>query len=144
MEASLTAASASAAPPPVRFRITTVNPILHPRRLQFGPLKIRTSCSRAFQAAASASTPPVPGGGLYSAATYDLTAENVDRVLDDVRPYLIADGGDVTVASVEDGVISLKLEGELNLFPHVVSCTIRWSDIYLKVVVIGVFGRCII
>jgi NFU1 iron-sulfur cluster scaffold homolog, mitochondrial len=142
MEASLTAASA--APPPVRFRITTVNPIFHPGRLQFGPLKIRTSSSRALQAAASASTPPAPGGGLYSAATYDLTAENVDRVLDDVRPYLIADGGDVTVASVEDGVISLKLEGELNLFPHVVSCTIRWSDIYLKVVVIGVFGRCII
>jgi NFU1 iron-sulfur cluster scaffold homolog, mitochondrial len=44
-----------------------------------------------------------------------LTAENVDCVLDDVRPYLIADGGDVTVASVEDGVISLKLEGEPNL-----------------------------
>jgi NFU1 iron-sulfur cluster scaffold homolog, mitochondrial len=54
---------------------------------------------------ASASTAPAPGGGLYSATTYELTAENVDRVLDDVRPYLIADGG----------VISLKLEGEPNL-----------------------------
>jgi len=45
-----------------------------------------------------------------------MTGENVDRVLDDVRPYLIADGGNVTVVSVEDGVISLKLE--------VFSCTL--------------------
>nr|CAB3486599.1 unnamed protein product [Digitaria exilis] len=52
------------------------------------------------------------GGSLYSAATYELTEENVDRVLDDMRPYLIFDGGTVTVVSVEDVVISLKLEGE--------------------------------
>jgi NifU-like domain len=42
---------------------------------------------------------------------YDLTVENVDRVLDDVRPYLISDGGNVDVVSVEDGVISLQLQG---------------------------------
>uniref|UniRef100_A0A0D6QVR1 NIF system FeS cluster assembly NifU C-terminal domain-containing protein n=1 Tax=Araucaria cunninghamii TaxID=56994 RepID=A0A0D6QVR1_ARACU len=49
--------------------------------------------------------------GLYSAATYDLTAQNVDLVLNDVRPYLIADGGNVEVSSVEDGVVSLRLQG---------------------------------
>jgi NFU1 iron-sulfur cluster scaffold homolog, mitochondrial len=114
MEASLTAA-ASAPPTQFSLRNTKLNPVVPPRRLQSGPSKIRASGSRALLAAASASTPPAPGGGLYSAATYELTVENVDCVLDDVRPYLIADGGDVTVASVEDGVISLKLEGEPNL-----------------------------
>jgi hypothetical protein len=54
------------------------------------------------------------GGGLYSAATYELTADNVDRVLDDVRPYLISDSGDIAVVSVEDGVVSLRLEGKVD------------------------------
>ncbi|KAK3147419.1 hypothetical protein QOZ80_3BG0282140 [Eleusine coracana subsp. coracana] len=118
MEASLTtAAAASSRPLQFRPRITKASPILPLRRLEFGPSGIRTSGSRAHLAAASASTPPAPGGGLYSAATYELTAENVDRVLDDVRPYLIADGGDVTVVSVEDGVISLKLEGACGSCP---------------------------
>ena len=33
----------------------------------------------------------------------ELTAENVDAVLDEVRPYLISDGGNVSVRSVGDG-----------------------------------------
>ncbi|KAK4418024.1 NifU-like protein 1, chloroplastic [Sesamum alatum] len=49
--------------------------------------------------------------GLYSADQFELTTENVDKVLDNVRPYLIADGGNVDVVSVEDGVVSLKLQG---------------------------------
>jgi hypothetical protein len=112
MEASLAAAAVLFPPPRIRIRITERNPLPPPRRLQFGTSKIWTSGSRACLAAASASTPPAPGGGLYSAATYELTPENVDRVLDDVRPYLISDGGNVTVVAVEDGVISLKLEGK--------------------------------
>lgn len=49
--------------------------------------------------------------GLYSAQTFDLTPQNVDLVLEDVRPFLISDGGNVDVVSVEDGVVSLKLQG---------------------------------
>lgn len=49
--------------------------------------------------------------GLYTADQFELTPENVDMVLDDVRPYLISDGGNVDVVSVENGVISLKLQG---------------------------------
>ncbi|KAG8096221.1 hypothetical protein GUJ93_ZPchr0013g33794 [Zizania palustris] len=115
MEASLTAGAGAAAlspPPQIRLRISNPNPLLPPRRPQFGRSRIRTSGTRNHLVAASASTPPAAGGGLYSAATYELTADNVDCVLDDVRPYLIADGGDVTVVSVDDGIISLKLEGE--------------------------------
>lgn len=32
------------------------------------------------------------------------------QVLDDVRPYLIADGGNVDVVGVEDGVVLLQLQ----------------------------------
>ncbi|KAM1426915.1 hypothetical protein ACFXTH_019121 [Malus domestica] len=48
--------------------------------------------------------------GLYSAKQYELTVPNVDLVLEGVRPYLMADGGNVDIVSVEDGVVSLKLE----------------------------------
>jgi len=52
-----------------------------------------------------------------AAATSDeelvLSMENVDKVLDEVRPYLIADGGNVAVEDVdaEKGAVYLKLEG---------------------------------
>ncbi|KAL6954306.1 NifU-like protein 1, chloroplastic [Sarracenia purpurea var. burkii] len=55
--------------------------------------------------------------GLYSAKKFELTPQNVDMVLEDVRPYLIADGGNVDVVSVEDGVISLKLQGACGSCP---------------------------
>lgn len=54
--------------------------------------------------------------GLYSADNLELTVENVDKVLDNVRPYLITDGGNVDVVSVDNGVVSLKLQGNPN-FP---------------------------
>ncbi|ERN03148.1 hypothetical protein AMTR_s00003p00104860 [Amborella trichopoda] len=55
--------------------------------------------------------------GLYSSQTFELTAKNVDLVLEDVRPYLISDGGNVQVVSVEDGVISLRLQGACGSCP---------------------------
>lgn len=54
--------------------------------------------------------------GLYSADQFELTPENVDMVLDDVRPYLISDGGNVEVVSVENGVVSLKLQGLISSY----------------------------
>lgn len=48
-----------------------------------------------------------------------LTMENVDKVLDEVRPYLIADGGNVAVEGVEaeEGKVFLKLEGACGSCP---------------------------
>ncbi len=40
-----------------------------------------------------------------------LTLENADKVLEDVRPMLKADGGDVQVIGVKDGVVSVRLVG---------------------------------
>ncbi|CAN6700107.1 unnamed protein product [Malus baccata var. baccata] len=54
--------------------------------------------------------------GLYSAKQYELTVP-VKFDISDVRPYLIADGGNVDVVSVEDGVVSLKLQGACGSCP---------------------------
>ena len=45
------------------------------------------------------------------AAAREMTVESVDAALNDVRPYLIADGGNVEVVSVEGGVVALRLQG---------------------------------
>ena len=40
-----------------------------------------------------------------------MTNKEVDEVLDDIRPWLRADGGDVELVSVEDGVVKVKFLG---------------------------------
>lgn len=37
--------------------------------------------------------------------------EKVDKVLDKIRPSLIADGGNVELVDVEDGVVKVRLTG---------------------------------
>lgn len=76
-------------------------------------LRSATRASNASAAAESSSSSP----GLYSAQKFELTVPNVDLVLEDVRPYLISDGGNVDVVSVEDGVVSLKLQGACGSCP---------------------------
>ncbi|KAA8549055.1 hypothetical protein F0562_000739 [Nyssa sinensis] len=97
------------------------NPSLHFPEIQnnthkfpsFVSVKEHRSVSRTWTVKASASESP----GLYSAQKFELSPANVDMVLEDVRPYLISDGGNVDVVSVEDGVISLKLQGACGSCP---------------------------
>lgn len=37
--------------------------------------------------------------------------EQVEKVLEKVRPSLMADGGNVELVSVEDGVVTVRLQG---------------------------------
>ena len=37
--------------------------------------------------------------------------EKVEQALDKIRPYLQADGGDVQLVSVEEGIVKVKLQG---------------------------------
>lgn len=46
-----------------------------------------------------------------------LTPYLVDKALDEVRPYLIADGGNVEVAAVQDGIVMLRLQGACGTCP---------------------------
>ncbi|GAV86511.1 NifU domain-containing protein, partial [Cephalotus follicularis] len=46
-----------------------------------------------------------------------LTAENVETVLDDIRPYLISDGGNVALHEIDGNVVKLKLQGACGSCP---------------------------
>jgi len=47
----------------------------------------------------------------------ELTADNVESVLDEVRPYLIADGGDVELVEIDGLVVRLRLNGACGSCP---------------------------
>jgi Fe-S cluster biogenesis protein NfuA len=43
--------------------------------------------------------------------------DKVNTVLETIRPMLIADGGNVDLVSVEDGIVKLKLKGACGSCP---------------------------
>jgi Fe-S cluster biogenesis protein NfuA len=49
--------------------------------------------------------------------TLALTAENVETVLDELRPYLMADGGNVELVEVEGPIVRLRLQGACGSCP---------------------------
>ncbi|XP_044488000.1 nifU-like protein 2, chloroplastic [Mangifera indica] len=56
-----------------------------------------------------------------SAIELPLTAENIETVLDEVRPYLIADGGNVALHEIDGNVVRLKLQGACGSCPSSVT-----------------------
>ncbi|NEP84705.1 MAG: NifU family protein [Okeania sp. SIO3B3] len=46
-----------------------------------------------------------------------LTPENVEIVLDELRPYLMADGGNVELVEIDGAVVNLKLQGACSSCP---------------------------
>ncbi len=67
------------------------------------------------------------GEGGVSTATYtalpsddeplDLTWENVDLVLEEMRPYLIQDGGNVAISEIDGPIVRLELQGACGTCP---------------------------
>ena len=66
----------------------------------------RAAVHRKVGAEAAAASAAGAGGGPPA-----LTVEAAEAALDEVRPYLIADGGNVEVLSVDGGVVLLRLQG---------------------------------
>lgn len=46
-----------------------------------------------------------------------LTMDNVENVLDELRPYLMADGGNVELAEIEGPIVKLRLQGACGSCP---------------------------
>lgn len=46
-----------------------------------------------------------------------LTTDNVENVLDELRPYLMADGGNVELAEIEGPIVKLRLQGACGSCP---------------------------
>jgi Fe-S cluster biogenesis protein NfuA len=51
------------------------------------------------------------------AATLELTRDNIETVLDELRPYLMADGGNVELVEVEGPVVRVRLQGACGSCP---------------------------
>lgn len=47
----------------------------------------------------------------------ELTWDNVEKVLDEMRPFLIQDGGNVSIAEIDGPVVRLQLEGACGTCP---------------------------
>lgn len=49
--------------------------------------------------------------------TLELTTQNVETVLDDLRPYLMSDGGNVELVEIDGPVVKLRLQGACGSCP---------------------------
>ena len=49
--------------------------------------------------------------------TLVLNPDNVETVLDEMRPYLMADGGNVELVDIEGPVVKLRLQGACGSCP---------------------------
>ena len=49
--------------------------------------------------------------------TLSLTLENVENVLDELRPYLLADGGNVELVEIDGPTVRLRLQGACGSCP---------------------------
>ena len=50
-------------------------------------------------------------------STLPLTSENVESVLEELRPYLMADGGNVSLVEIDGPIVKLRLEGACGSCP---------------------------
>jgi|TARA_B100001250_G_scaffold35298_1_gene28415 Fe-S cluster biogenesis protein NfuA len=49
--------------------------------------------------------------------TMALTHENVDKVLDELRPFLMADGGNVEIVEIDGPIVKVRLQGACGSCP---------------------------
>jgi Fe-S cluster biogenesis protein NfuA len=49
--------------------------------------------------------------------TLELTKENVENVLDELRPYLMSDGGNVELVDIDGPIVKLRLQGACGSCP---------------------------
>ncbi len=49
--------------------------------------------------------------------TLALTTDNVETVLDELRPFLMADGGNVELVDIEGPIVKLRLQGACGSCP---------------------------
>jgi len=50
-------------------------------------------------------------------STLALTEPNVEKILDELRPYLLADGGNVELVELDGPIVKLRLNGACSSCP---------------------------
>ena len=62
-----------------------------------------------------------------STETMALTHENVEKVLDELRPFLMADGGNVEVVELDGPIVKVRLQGACGSCPSS-TMTLKWAS----------------
>ncbi|XP_077248750.1 nifU-like protein 2, chloroplastic [Tasmannia lanceolata] len=78
--------------------------------LQKSPCRVQTVTQTRVHVVKAIATP-------NSVVELPLTAENIESVLDEIRPYLMADGGNVALHEIDGNVVRLKLQGACGSCP---------------------------
>ena len=56
---------------------------------------------------------------IMATMTSEETRTNVEKALEEIRPFLQSDGGDITLISIEDNTVKVRLEG------NCIGCTVN-------------------
>jgi len=76
-----------------------------------------TETPLATDTAPTASAPPSTAPDAATDDPRALTIPNVERVLDELRPYLMADGGNVEIVEIDGPVVKVRLQGACGSCP---------------------------
>jgi len=58
--------------------------------------------------------------------------DKVTKIIDEIRPSLQADGGDVELVAIENGVVKVRLQGACHGCPHAQITLKQGIERYLK------------
>ncbi|PNH00430.1 NifU-like protein 2, chloroplastic [Tetrabaena socialis] len=89
----------------------------HVNALMPMPMMAGPAARRRDQHSGSSRPTGVALAAQQQAETMELTHENVEKVLDEVRPYLMSDGGNVEFIEIDGLVVKLKLQGACGSCP---------------------------
>ena len=106
------------------FALSPTRPPLPWREVQPAHRVVRTASIRLEVASpfadgnsGAAAAEETSSSSSSSSGPLELTMENVDMVLDEMRPYLMADGGNVAIREIDGGVVRLELQGACGTCP---------------------------
>lgn len=90
---------------------------IRPQRLR--PSRLRMTAAPESLASQAPKVSPVPtkNDNSVDSSILPLTRENVEMVLDEMRPYLMSDGGNVSVVDIDGATVKLQLEGACGSCP---------------------------
>ena len=58
--------------------------------------------------------------------------ERVEKALDSIRPALMADGGNVELVAVEDGIVKVRLQGACGTCPSALMTLKQGTEVRVK------------
>ena len=102
----------------VSSRTPSYNPVRsHQRTVALNDAVISPFDDSAAEEVSGGYNPSNPRDMTDGEELLDLTWDNVDLVLEEMRPYLIQDGGNVKIAEIDGPVVRLQLEGACGTCP---------------------------